>query len=100
MSHKLKFTVGVILGISLVAASLAWWYASPSLSGSKVHPVLACASAASATGSCRAIPPAVIHLGTIVVTPTPGEERYAFSLVSPRTARSVSPLADEGNVAG
>ena len=100
MSHKLKFTVGVIFGISMAAASLAWRYAARPLSGSNVHPVLACASDASATSSCKATTRTVIHLGTIVVAPTPGEERYAFSLASPRAARSTSPLAKEGNISG
>jgi len=101
MSHRLKFAVAAICGLAVVASSLAWMQASSRLrSGSDAHQGLACASGARAAGDCRASTPAVIHLGTIVVTPTPGEERYAFSLASRHDARNASPLAREGNVSG
>lgn len=100
MGHKLKFTAAVIFGICVVAGSLAWMHASRPLSGNDAQQALACASGASATSGCKATTQTVIHLGTIVVTPTPNEERYAFSLAPRRDARSVSPLDKEGRVSG
>lgn len=100
MSHKLKITLGIILGLFVLAGSLAWKHASRPLFGADAPQMLACRSSARAVGRCGAPTPTVIHLGTIVVTPPPSEERYAFSFASPQNARGALPQAKQANVSG
>lgn len=99
MSRKLKFTVAAILGMSIVTGSLVWMHASWPYSRSDLHPAVACATGARVWSNCRTATQ-VVHLGTIIVTPTPEQERYAETHIS-RTRNALrGPLVQDGEVSG
>lgn len=94
MSHRLILTIAVVLGIGVIAGSLVWAHASWMYRSN--DPSLACVAGVSPENDCR-IATQVIHLGTIVVVPTPEEERFAQSHASGALNAEPALRDEEGN---